>query len=78
MFAKGIMNGTGDKTFSPKTPLSRAMLVTILYRLDGEPASGWMYTINREFLGKGITGYIVKPGDKITLLHTLDQGRDIG
>lgn len=33
----GIMNGTSDKTFSPNATLSRAMSVTILYRMAGEP-----------------------------------------
>jgi len=34
----GLMNGTGDATFSPLASLNRAMLVTVLYRLAGEPA----------------------------------------
>lgn len=33
----GIMNGTGNEQFSPKMPLSRAMVWTMLYRLAGEP-----------------------------------------
>lgn len=34
-----LMNGMGDgSTFEPGTPTSRGMLVTILYRLEGEPA----------------------------------------
>ncbi len=32
-----LMVGTGDETFEPNTTLSRAMLVTILWRLEGEP-----------------------------------------
>lgn len=31
------MTGTGTYTFSPSAPTSRAMLVTILWRLQGEP-----------------------------------------
>ena len=34
----GLMNGTSDTKFSPNVIISRAMLVTVLYRLDGEPA----------------------------------------
>lgn len=34
---KGLMNGTGDKTFSPESNMTRAMLVTVLYRLEGKP-----------------------------------------
>lgn len=31
------MTGTAEALFSPNTETSRAMIVTILYRLDGEP-----------------------------------------
>lgn len=31
---KGLMNGTTATTFGPNVPLNRAMLVTILYRMD--------------------------------------------
>ena len=34
---KGLMNGTADDMFSPDAPLTRGMIVTILYRLEGEP-----------------------------------------
>ncbi len=33
----GLFRGTSSTTFSPKNPMSRAMLVTVLYRLEGEP-----------------------------------------
>lgn len=36
--SEGLMNGTDAATFSPDAPMSRAMLVTVLYRLRGEPA----------------------------------------
>ena len=32
-----IMNGMSEKTFAPNMPLTRAMLVTVLYRNEGEP-----------------------------------------
>lgn len=35
----GLMKGTTSKTFEPNADLTRAMLVTILYRLEGEPAT---------------------------------------
>ena len=57
MFAveNGLFNGTGDNQFSPNASMNRAMLVTVLYRLEGEPkvtgssafddvASGQWYT----------------------------------
>jgi len=33
----GLMEGTDDRKFSPNVIMSRAMLVTVLYRLDGKP-----------------------------------------
>ncbi len=36
--ANGLMNGTGDGIFQPDGALTRAMLVTILYRSEGEPS----------------------------------------
>lgn len=35
---KGLMTGVSDTSFAPGTVTSRAMLVTILYRLEGEPS----------------------------------------
>lgn len=35
--AKGLMNGTSDTTFSPAQVISRGQIVTILWRLEGEP-----------------------------------------
>lgn len=35
----GLMKGTTSKTFEPNADLTRAMLVTVLYRLEGEPAT---------------------------------------
>ena len=33
----GLMSGTSTTTFSPDTPMTRAMLATVLYRLEGSP-----------------------------------------
>ena len=35
---KGIMTGTSDATFTPQGTMTRAMLVTVLYRVAGTPA----------------------------------------
>lgn len=35
----GLMKGITSKTFEPNADLTRAMLVTVLYRLEGEPAT---------------------------------------
>ena len=37
--ANGFMNGTTATSFEPNAPMNRAMLVTVLWRLDGSPAS---------------------------------------
>ena len=34
----GLMNGTTDNLFSPYATTTRGMVVTVLYRLEGEPA----------------------------------------
>lgn len=36
---KGLMIGTGERTFSPQSPTSRGMMVTILHRIEGAPAA---------------------------------------
>ena len=38
VYEKGMMNGTSPTTFSPESQLTRGMIVTILYRLEDEPA----------------------------------------
>ena len=37
---KGLMSGTGDKTFSPNASTTRGMLMTVLARYAGEDTSG--------------------------------------
>ena len=36
----GVMKGTSDTTFSPNASTTRAMMATVLYRMDGSPAVG--------------------------------------
>lgn len=38
VYSNGMMVGIGDTKFSPDTTTTRGMIVTILYRLEGEPA----------------------------------------
>lgn len=45
---KGIMNGVSSAHFAPETTVSRAMMVTVLWRLAGEPglpeeSGDWLY-----------------------------------
>lgn len=37
---EGLMNGTGGSSFSPDAPASRAMLVTVFWRMEGSPDIG--------------------------------------
>jgi uncharacterized repeat protein (TIGR02543 family) len=38
VYENGLMQGTSDTAFSPKNEMDRAMLVTTLYRMEGEPS----------------------------------------
>lgn len=38
--ARGMFAGTSETTFSPNSPMTRAMLMTVLARFDGEDTSG--------------------------------------
>ena len=38
VYENGLMNGTSSTTFDPSGKLTRAMLVTVLYRAAGQPA----------------------------------------
>jgi hypothetical protein len=40
MYERGLMLGTGDETFEPHSPITRAMAVTILYRYEQASVSG--------------------------------------
>ena len=38
LYNRGLIIGTGEKQFAPEEPATRAVVTTILYRLEGEPA----------------------------------------
>ena len=45
VYGRGLMTGTDSRTFSPDTVTTRGMIVTMLYRLENEPAvSGSSFT----------------------------------
>ena len=56
---KGLMKGVSDTEFAPNLELSRAMVVTILYRLEGSPAvsgtSGYDDVENGQWYSDAIT-----------------------
>ena len=39
VYDNGIFKGTADDIFEPETVMNRAMLVTVLWRMEGEPAA---------------------------------------
>ena len=39
-YENSLMRGTTENTFSPNAPTSRAMIVAILWRLEGSPSAG--------------------------------------
>lgn len=41
VYEHGLMNGTGGTSFSPKASLTRAMVVTVLYRFEGSPRTSF-------------------------------------
>lgn len=50
---KGWMNGMGERSFNPNGSLTRAMLVTILYRIEGSPKPVGKVTIPFEDVPAG-------------------------
>ena len=78
---KGIMNGTGETSFEPGSVTTRAMIVTMLWRMEGQPSaadagftdleSGSWYeaAVNWAAAGQIINGYEGKlfgPEDSVT------------
>ncbi len=59
VYEKGLMTGTSATTFEPDLATSRAMLVTILYRLEGEPTvagtSGFTDVVDGEWYADAVT-----------------------
>ena len=49
-----------------------------LYEFSCGPLSGWMYRVNGEFPGYGVSRYHLKDGDEIEMVYTCDLGRDVG
>lgn len=64
--------------FTPIYDSAYVMAINNLFEFDLGPLSGWMYRVNGTFPGFGATQYILRPGDVIEWLYTVDLGRDIG
>jgi len=48
-----------------------------LYEFDAGELSGWVYRVNGENQGYGVSQYTLKNGDAVELIYTLDLGNDI-
>ncbi len=46
VYTKGLMNGVTDTEFGPAVTLTRAMLVTVLWRLEDEPVVNYLMTFD--------------------------------
>lgn len=82
VYENGLMNGTGATTFSPDTTASRAMIVTILWRLSDSPVVNYLMDFSdvnpaayygeairwaiSEGIAEGYGGGLFGPDDPIT------------
>ena len=55
----GIMDGVSADTFAPNDPVTRAMIVTILYRLEGRPAVSDTSLFDDVTKGQWYTGAVI-------------------
>jgi len=49
-----------------------------IYEFDAGPLSGWMFRVNGELQTVGSSAVILRDGDIIEWLYTVDLGRDLG
>lgn len=52
--------------------------INYLYEFSAGEKSGWMYRVNGEFPSVGVSRYLLKNGDKVEFMYTVDLGKDIG
>ena len=53
------------------------MAIGNIFEFDAGELSGWMYLVNGEFPGVGVSQHLLSPGDVIEFVYTIDLGRDI-
>jgi hypothetical protein len=59
-----LMSGTTETSFAPNTAMTRAMLVTVLYRLDGKPAVKGVNTFTDVLSGEWYTDAVIWASSK--------------
>lgn len=52
--------------------------INYLYDHSCGELSGWMYSVNGSFPGKGCSSYTLHDGDRVEWVYTCDLGRDVG
>lgn len=78
----GLMNGTGAGSFEPYTPVSRGMMVTIFWRMEGSPVVNYLMNFSdvdpasyygeairwaaSEGIVNGCGGDVFRPDDPVT------------
>lgn len=63
-----------------ETPLYNSVYIegiNNLYEFDCGESSGWVYTVNGQIPSCSSSKYILKDGDKIAWIYTLEFGKDI-
>jgi len=64
--------------FTPIYSSAYIEAINNLFEFDVGPLSGWMHRVNGQFPGIGVSQVLLRPGDVIELLFTVDLGHDIG
>ncbi len=61
---KGLMNGTTADKFAPAETMTRGMVVTVLYRMEGSPATEYKSTFSDVKAGKWFTDAVIWASEK--------------
>ena len=65
-------------SFRGSGPMTYVEGIDNLYEFDRGATSGWLYSVNGNYYGKGCATYKVSDGDVIMWAYTLDLGKDLG
>jgi len=75
------MRRVGIHMVSRFTPIYNSAYIEAInniFEFDVGPLSGWMHRVNGQFPGVGVSQTLLRPGDVIEVLYTVDLGHDIG
>ena len=71
---KGLMNGKDEGKFAPAETMTRAMVVTVLYRLEGEPDVEYKSTFNDVKENKWFTDAVIWAADN-KIVNGVETGK---